>query len=51
MKFDPANDPREIPADVEVQYEGQWIAWDTVTHELVGHGSTMKEAMQAPLLK
>ena len=47
MKFDPANDPSEIPLEIEGRYEGQWIAWDTVTHELVGHGSTMKEAMQA----
>ena len=37
----------EIPAEIEDLYEGQWIAWDTVTHELVGHGATMDEAMQA----
>ena len=37
----------EIPPEIEVLYEGQWMAWDTVTHELVGHGATMDEAMQA----
>ena len=47
MKFDPANDPAEIPPEIEERFEGQWIAWDTVTHELVGHGQSMKEAMHA----
>ena len=37
----------DIPPEIEDLYEGQWIAWDTVTHELVGHGATMSEAMQA----
>ncbi len=47
MKFDSMNDPGEIPPEIEERYEGEWIAWDTVAHQLVGHGSTMKEAMQA----
>lgn len=37
----------EIPPEIEALYEGQWMAWDTVTHDLVGHGATMDEAMKA----
>lgn len=37
----------EIPTDIEERYEGQWIAWDTVTHQLVGVGPTMDDAMRA----
>jgi predicted RNase H-like HicB family nuclease len=40
-----AQEPTEIPADIERLYEGQWIAWDTVTREVVGHGATLDEAM------
>ena len=38
-------DPTEVPADIEKLYEGQWIAWDTVTREVAGHGATLDEAM------
>ena len=38
-------EPTEIPAEIEQLYEGQWIAWDTVTHEVVGNGATLDEAM------
>ena len=34
-----------IPREIELQYEGQWMAWDTVTNQVIGHGKTMKEAM------
>lgn len=46
MNSDTAIESTDIPAEIETLYEGQWIAWDTVTHELVGHGATMDEAMQ-----
>ena len=46
MNTDRADEPPEIPPEIEDLYEGQWMAWDTVTHELVGHGATMDEAMQ-----
>lgn len=36
-----------IPRDVELQYEGQWIAWDTVDNQVIGHGPTLKDAMTA----
>ena len=38
-------EPTEIPAEIEQLYEGQWIAWDTVTREVVGNGATLDEAM------
>ena len=47
MNADRAAETTDIPPEIEEHYEGQWIAWDTVTHELVGHGATMDEAMQA----
>ena len=47
MNTDRAAETTDIPAEIEDLYEGQWMAWDTVTHELVGHGATMDEAMQA----
>ena len=34
-----------IPQDIELQYEGQWIAWDTVSNQVIGHGATIKAAM------
>ncbi len=40
-------EPTEIPVEIEDQFEGEWIAWDTVTREVVGHGVTMDEAMRA----
>ncbi len=39
------SDPTEVPGDIEKVYEGQWIAWDTETREVVGHGVTLDEAM------
>jgi hypothetical protein len=41
------SEPNGIPRELEELYEGQWLAWDTVAHELVGYGATMDEAMQA----
>lgn len=39
------SDPTDVPSDIEKLYEGQWIAWDTQTLEVVGHGATLDEAM------
>ncbi|MGD9858220.1 MAG: DUF5678 domain-containing protein [Planctomycetaceae bacterium] len=35
-----------IPPEIERQYEGRWIAWDTVDRQVVGEGSTVGEAMR-----
>lgn len=47
MNVNLAAESPEIPPEIEELYEGQWMAWDTVTHELVGVGATMDDAMQA----
>ena len=47
MSTDATTESADIPTEIEDLYEGRWIAWDTVTHELVGYGATMDEAMQA----
>lgn len=35
----------QIPVEVESEHEGRWIAWDTVSKEVVGHGETLEEAI------
>ena len=35
-----------IPHEVESQYEGRWIAWDTVAKEVVGDGVSMEEVIE-----
>lgn len=34
-----------IPSDVEKQYEGRWIAWDTDTNQVVADGDSMKQVI------
>jgi hypothetical protein len=38
---------QDIPAEVEAQYEGQWIAWDTDTRQVVGHGTDLDAVVEA----
>jgi hypothetical protein len=38
---------QDIPAEVEWQYEGQWIAWDTDTRQVVGHGANLDAVVEA----
>lgn len=35
----------KIPSEIEDQYEGRWIAWDTETNQVLADGETMKEVM------
>ena len=41
----------EIPCEIEDRYEGKWIAWDTVTDEVVAAdedlGEVVKQALPA----
>ena len=37
----------DIPPEIEEQYEGRWIAWDTVTQEVAGDGETLDAAIAA----
>jgi endo-beta-N-acetylglucosaminidase D len=34
-----------IPADIERQYEGRWIAWDTDANQVVASGDSMKQVV------
>jgi Family of unknown function (DUF5678) len=34
-----------IPPEIDAQYEGEWIAWDTATNQVIGHGITLEEVM------
>jgi hypothetical protein len=36
----------QIPPDIESQYEGEWIAWDTTIDEVVGHGDSLEQAIE-----
>ena len=32
-----APSPEDLPLEVEQQYEGQWIAWDCETRQVIAH--------------
>jgi hypothetical protein len=34
-----------IPPEIEDAYEGEWIAWDTVTNQVIAHAKTLDEVM------
>lgn len=36
----------EIPAEIEDRYEGKWIAWDTVTDEVVAADEDLDEVVR-----
>lgn len=36
----------QIPAEIESQYEGEWIAWDTTLCEIAGHGDSLEDAIE-----
>lgn len=40
-------DRNPIPVEVERQYEGRWIAWDTVDEQVVADGETVEEVVTA----
>src|SRR5260370_3486993 len=42
----PAMDPN-IPREIELQYEGRWIAWDTVLAKVIGDGDSVGQAFDA----
>lgn len=37
MSYDETLEPTYVPPEIEDQYEGEWIAWDTETREVVAH--------------
>ena len=36
-----------IPREIELQYEGRWIAWDTVLAKVIGQGDSVGEAFES----
>ena len=40
-------DDLTIPPDIEVQYEGRWIAWDTEAHVVLAEGEAMEDIVDA----
>lgn len=37
----------EVPREVEEQYEGQWIAWDTESKVVLASGESMEDLVSA----
>ena len=37
----------EIPREIEEQYEGRWIAWDTEAKVVLASGNTMEDLVPA----
>ena len=35
-----------IPREVEVQFPGEWLAWDVQTQKLLGHAEKLKQVVQ-----
>ncbi len=36
----------DIPPEIDDLYEGEWIAWDTITREVVAHHVELKQVVQ-----
>ena len=37
MSTEPTSECTDIPPEIDDLYEGEWIAWDTMTREVVAH--------------
>ena len=37
MTAETAPSPEDIPLEIEQQYEGEWIAWDCATRQVIAH--------------
>ncbi len=46
MNADPTLESTDIPLEIENQYEGEWIAWDTIARLVVGHGADLDQVVQ-----
>lgn len=40
-------EPTDIPADIEAQFEGEWIAWDCESREVIAHDVELARLMPA----
>ena len=46
MNIDRAAESTDIPPEIDDLYEGEWIAWDTITREVVAHHTELKQVVQ-----
>gem|GEM_PF-5557561 len=47
MTHDPQEQPTDIPADIEAQFDGEWIAWDCDSREVIAHDVELARLMPA----
>ena len=40
-------DSIDIPPEIDDLYEGEWIAWDTITREVVAHDQELGPVVRA----
>ena len=46
MSNDRTAESTDIPPEIDDLYEGEWIAWDTITREVVAHHVELKQVVQ-----
>ena len=46
MSTEQAVESTDIPPEIDDLYEGEWIAWDTITREVVAHHVELKQVVQ-----
>lgn len=46
MTAEQALESTDIPPEIYGLYEGEWIAWDTITREVVAHHVELKQVVQ-----
>ena len=47
MSIDRAAESTDIPPEIDDLYEGEWIAWDTITREVVAHDQELGPVIRA----
>ena len=47
MNTDRTAESTDIPPEIDDRYEGEWIAWDTITREVVAHDRELGPVVRA----
>ena len=47
MNAETDTESTDIPAEIEDRFEGQWIAWDTMTRQVVAHDRELGPVVRA----
>ena len=47
MNTDRTPESTDIPPEIDDRYEGEWIAWDTITREVVAHDRELGPVVRA----